>query len=199
MIKGGRHFNTERIKHFVIDEYEEMVTTIGMKNLINCIFNSIPNDIEAVMISTASLLETGKAKIVVDNKHRLSLENFGHFYVNVNDEEYKLNMLSSFKDTMMKIPTVIFCNTKQKVITLKGAMDEHGLKSVSLYGKLSDLAKKSALKQFHDGSIDLLISTNAFSHAIEKQQSSMIIMYDFPLTFESYIQRYFILKVQTLL
>lgn len=116
-------FRTNNIKLFVLDEADEMLSR-GFKDQIQDVFRMLPNDVQVILLSATmppDVLEVSQCFMrepvsILVKKEELTLEGIKQFYVNVKQENWKLGTLCDLYDTLSITQSVIFCNTRRKVI-----------------------------------------------------------------------------------
>jgi len=187
---------TSRIKMFVLDEADEMLSR-GFKDQIHDVFKNLPPDVQVVLLSATmppDVLEVSKsfmrnpARILV-KKEELTLEGIKQFYVNVKHEEWKVGTLCDIYETLSVTQAVIFCNTRRKVDQLTEDLTNKHFTVSSLHGDMEQRERELIMKQFRTGSSRVLITTDILARGIDVQQISLVINYDLPSNRENYIHR----------
>ncbi|CAD6188210.1 unnamed protein product [Caenorhabditis auriculariae] len=188
--------HTDSIKMFVLDEADEMLSS-GFKDQIYEVFKTMPNDVQVVLLSATmpnEVLEvTAKfmrepIRILV-KKDELTLEGIRQFYINVQKEECKFEVLCDLYETVNVTQAVIFCNTRRKVETLTEQMTKHDFTVSCLHGDLDQQEREIIMREFRSGSSRVLITTDLLARGIDVQQVSLVINYDLPSNRENYIHR----------
>lgn len=114
---------THNIKLFVLDEADEMLSR-GFKDQIQDVFKMLPPDVQVILLSATmppDVLEVSRCFMrdpvsILVKKEELTLEGIKQFYVNVKQENWKLGTLCDLYDTLSITQSVIFCNTRRKVM-----------------------------------------------------------------------------------
>jgi len=191
-----KHLNTNNIKMFVLDEADEMLSR-GFKDQIYDIFKKLPNNVQVVLLSATmptDVLEVttnfmrDPIKILV-KKEELTLEGIKQFYVDVDQEEWKLDTLCDLYDTLTITQAVIFCNTRRKVDSLTEHMTKRDFTVSAMHGDMDQKERDVIMKEFRSGSSRVLITTDLLARGIDVQQVSLVINYDLPTNRENYIHR----------
>ncbi|CAL8091218.1 unnamed protein product [Calicophoron daubneyi] len=195
MIHRG-YLRTEYIRIFVLDEADEMLS-MGFKEQIQDIFRCLNPDVQVILLSATipdEVLEV--AKHFMDNPVRilvrqdeLTLEGIRQFYVNVEQEEWKLETLCDLYQTIRITQAVIFCNTRRKVEWLTNELTERDFIVSAMHGDMEQAERDNIMTAFRSGSSRVLISTDLLSRGIDVQQVSLVINFDLPTSLESYIHR----------
>ena len=191
-----RRFRTDKIKMFILDEADEMLSS-GFKEQIYQIFTLLPPTTQVVLLSATmpnDVLEVttkfmrNPVRILV-KKDELTLEGIKQFYVNVEEEEYKYECLTDLYDSISVTQAVIFCNTRRKVEELTTKLRNDKFTVSAIYSDLPQQERDTIMKEFRSGSSRILISTDLLARGIDVQQVSLVINYDLPANKENYIHR----------
>lgn len=195
MIDRG-FFRTEDIKMFILDEADEMLSS-GFKEQIYNIFTLLPKTTQVVLLSATMPLDVlevtsrfmrDPVRILV-KKDELTLEGIKQFFVNVEEEQYKLDCLTDLYDSISITQAVIFCNTRKKVEFLTERLTENKFAVSAIHSELGQQERDTIMKEFRTGSSRILISTDLLARGIDVQQVSLVINYDLPTNKENYIHR----------
>lgn len=186
----------ERIKLFVLDEADEMLSR-GFKDQIYDIFQSLPPRVQVGLFSATMPSEAleiterfmrDPIRILV-KRDELTLEGIKQFYISVEREEWKLDTLCDLYDTLNITQAVIFCNTRRKVDFLTDKMRAREFTVSSTHGDIGQKERDVILSEFRTGSSRVLITTDLLARGIDVQQVSLVINYDLPRNLENYIHR----------
>ncbi|KAJ8660026.1 ATP-dependent RNA helicase eIF4A [Lichtheimia ornata] len=196
MIHNRRAFNPEKIKMFVLDEADEMLSR-GFKDQIYDVFQLLPGSTQVVLLSAtmpSDVLEvTTKfmrepVRILV-KRDELTLEGIKQFYIAVDKEEWKLDTLCDLYETVTITQAVIFCNTRRKVDWLTDKLHAREFTVSAMHGDMDQDQRDVIMKEFRSGSSRVLITTDLLARGIDVQQVSLVINYDLPSNRENYIHR----------
>lgn len=127
-------------------------------------------------------------KILV-NKEELTLEGINQYYVAIETEQYKFETLTDLYDNIDIQQAIIYANTKKKVIELGQRMTDADFTVSIIHGDQEPNVRESIMKDFRTGSTRVLISTDLLARGIDVQQVNLVINYDLPNNFESYLHR----------
>ncbi|TGZ70691.1 hypothetical protein CRM22_003052 [Opisthorchis felineus] len=195
MIRRGS-LRTDSIRIFVLDEADEMLS-MGFKDQIQEIFRCLKHDVQVILLSATipdEVLEVTKhfmvnpVRILV-KQEELTLEGIRQFYVNVEQEEWKLETLCDLYQTIAITQAVIFCNTRRKVEWLTQELTERDFIVSAMHGDMEQAERDNIMTAFRSGSSRVLISTDLLARGIDVQQVSLVINFDLPNTLENYIHR----------
>ncbi|XP_032771123.1 eukaryotic initiation factor 4A-II-like isoform X2 [Rattus rattus] len=191
-----RYLSPKWIKMFVLDEADEMLSR-GFKDQIYEIFQKLNTSIQVVLLSATmptDVLEVTKKFMrdpirILVKKEELTLEGIKQFYINVEQEEWKMDTLCDLYETLTIAQAVIFLNTRRKVDWLTEKMHARDFTVSALDGDMDQKERDVIMREFRSGSSCVLITTDLLARGIDVQQVSMVINYDLPTNRENYIHR----------
>jgi translation initiation factor 4A len=161
------------------------------------IFKCLPASVQVCLFSATmppAILDMTKkfmrdpVRILV-KKDELTLEGIRQFYVAVEKEEYKLEILCDLYESLTITQSIIYCNTRRKVDFLERQMTDHDFTVSVIHADLDQEARSLVMWQFRSGSFRVLISTDLLARGIDVQQVSLVINYDLPHKVENYLHR----------
>ncbi|MCM0606330.1 MAG: DEAD/DEAH box helicase [Xanthomonadaceae bacterium] len=85
--------------------------------------------------------------------------------------------------------TIIFTNTREQCDKLVSELKEQGHSCAIYRGEMDKVERRSNLKLFRDGKINLLISTDLASRGLDVEHVGRVINYHLPREIENYIHR----------
>lgn len=85
--------------------------------------------------------------------------------------------------------TMIFCNSKQRVMEMRKMLEDNNHSVEIIHGGLTQLERNKIMDNFRMGKTRVLISTDMLSRGIDIQQVSLIINFDLPYKPEQYLHR----------
>jgi translation initiation factor 4A len=191
----GRISN-KALKRIILDEADEMLSK-GFFEQIDNIFSYIPKDAQIVLFSATmpkEVIELAEkimhepVKILIKNDE-LTLEGIRQYYVLVDREADKFDVLCDIYGTIQITQSIIYCNSRKKVSFLARKMKENNFMVSCIYGDMQQIERNEVMKQFRNGDIRVLITTDILSRGIDIQQVSLVINYELPLELETYIHR----------
>uniref|UniRef100_A0A8I5UHC2 RNA helicase n=1 Tax=Pongo abelii TaxID=9601 RepID=A0A8I5UHC2_PONAB len=179
-----RYLSPKYIKMFVLDEADKMLSH-GFKDQIYDIFQKLNTNTQVVLLSAtmpSDVLEVTKELMrdlirILVTKEELTLEGVRQFYINVEQEEWKLDTL------------FIFINTRRKVDWLTEKMHARDFTVSTMRGDMDQNERDVIMREFCSGSSRVLITTDLLARGIDVQQVSLVINYDLPTNRENYIHR----------
>lgn len=187
----------KNLKLFVLDEADTMLDR-GFKEQIYEVFSSgLPKDTQVALFSATmpvDALELTKKfmndpAIILVKRDELTLDGIKQFYVQVQQEAWKLETLCDLYDTLTITQAIIYCNTRRKVDWLTDEMRKRDHAVSATHGDMEQRERELIMKEFRSGSTRVLITTDLLARGIDVQQVSLVINYDLPTNRENYIHR----------
>ena len=191
-----KYIITQHLKTIIIDEADEMLSQ-GFQEMIYNIFGYLSKEAQVGLFSATfpdELMElTDKfmndpTKILV-KKEALTLEGISQYYINVKVNNWKYDVLTDIYNTINIAQCIIYINSKNRLIDIYRSLLHDKFPVGMIHGSLSTQERTSIMKEFREGTIRILLSTDLLSRGIDVQQLSLVINYDLPIQRETYIHR----------
>lgn len=191
-----KKIRTHSLKVIVLDEADDILSDGISKKLAN-IFDKIPQAIQVCMISATLSREVFNfCKKIMDNplkvllkKNEIPVDLISQFYLDVEVEDYKFDVLLDLYSLMSTEQTIIFCNTIRKVKWLTENLNEKNFSITAIHGKMTQDERNEIVKEFREGKTRLLLTTDLLARGIDIPQVNLVINYDLPPSKETYIHR----------
>lgn len=188
--------SASNLKLFVLDEADEMLSK-GFKDQIRKIFQHLPSDIQVALFSATlpqDILDMTKNFMrnptrILMKKENLTLEGIKQFYISLNDDRDKFDVLMDLYDNLSITQTMIFVNSKPKAAFLKEELEKNNYTISFIHGGMNQYERNDILNSFRNGTTRILISTDVLSRGIDIQQISLVVNFDIPYKVEQYIHR----------
>jgi len=188
--------DTRHIKMFILDEADEMLSR-GFKEQIYNIFLRMPKDFQNVLMSATmppEVLDVTKEFMknpvtILVKKDELTLEGIKQFFIDVNQEQYKIITLCDIYETITVSQAVIFCNTRTSCERVKEALEDNNFVVSMIHGDMDQSQRDLIMNEFRTGSSRILIATDLLARGIDVQQVSVVINFDLPHDLASYLHR----------
>jgi len=126
---------------------------------------------------------------VLVKKDELTLEGIHQFFVAIEREDWKLDVLCDLYESLTISQAIIYCNTQRKVDFLTAEMEKRDFTVSAIHAGLSYEERTLVMRQFKAGSSRVLISTDLLARGIDVQQVNLVINYDLPREVENYLHR----------
>jgi ATP-dependent RNA helicase len=191
-----KHLITKGIKTLILDEADEMLNR-GFKEQVYDLYRYMPPSTQVVLISATlppEILEMSTkfmndpVKVLV-KREAVTVEAIKQYYVNVDKEEWKFDTLCDLYSTLTISQAVIFCNKKAKVDWLTKKMKESHFTVSSLHGDMTQKERDAVMGEFRSSATRVLITTDIMGRGLDVQQVSLVVNYDLPASYDSYIHR----------
>jgi superfamily II DNA/RNA helicase len=191
-----KRLNINNINCFVIDEADNMINEKEPDELNN-LLSVIPQDSQKILISatlTASVFNlTDKImndpiKILVKNAD-ISVDLISQFYVDVEVEENKFDVLIDLYNLISTTQAIIFCNTIRKVTWLAEQLTLMNFSITTIHGKMTQTERNNIVQDFRDSKTRLLLTTDLLARGIDVPLVNLVVCYDMPPDKETYIHR----------
>lgn len=187
---------TDALKCFVMDEADEMLSK-GFKDQIYEIFQFIPPKCQVCIFSAtmpkAQLDLTKKfiptAVRILVQPEKLTVEGIRQYYLGVEHESWKLETLYDLYERLQISQTIIFVNSIHKAKFLAEKLEEEKFVVDCIHGEMSQVQRDKIMNSFRRGESRVLVATDVIARGIDVQQVSIVINYDMPRYYETYIHR----------
>ena len=191
--------STDKIISFVLDEADEMLSR-GFSDQIYDIFVTLPKTAQVGLFSATlppEALEITKKFMsnpiqILVKTEEITLDGIKQFYINTEREDWKLDTLCDLYEQLNLYQTVIFCNTKRKVMWLADHLSQRDFSVSIIHGDLTTQEREVVMREFRTGSTRILICTDLLARGIDVPSVSMVLNYDLPRSesgLENYIHR----------
>jgi len=193
----SKHFlRTSNLKLFCLDEADEMLNLCFKEQLYE-IFQFIPKSTQVCVFSATYTRDTidlcnkfmnNPLEILVKNEE-LTLEGIIQYYINVEEEQFKYDVLSDIYKFLSINQTIIYCNSKKKTQQIHARLEANDFMVNSIHSDMSQAERNTVLQSFRTGAVRILLATDIIARGIDVQQVSTVINFDLPLKKEVYIHR----------
>lgn len=190
------YINKKNLTTLILDEADECLSN-GFKEQLYNIFQLIPEEIQVVLFSATmppEMLELTEKfmrnpKKILVKKEELTLEGIQQFYIDCGDNMYKFEVLCDLYSSISISQCIIYVNSRRQLEWLYNKLTENTFSVSCIHGNMTTQERYESMRDFRLGNTRILLSTDLLSRGIDIQQLSLVINYDLPLDFESYIHR----------
>ena len=191
-----KYLNITKMRLLVLDEADE-VLKIGFRDQIVKIFKNLPQTSQIAIFSATMPKEAIEVsrKFLENPTHilvkaeELTLEGIKQFFVYVNHENAKLEVLLDIYSKLCVSQAIIFVNSKRKVNILAENLKCKGFTVGLMHSEMSMKERNDVYAKFRKGHVRIVITTDILSRGIDIQGISFVINYDIPKNKEVYIHR----------
>mmetsp|Transcript_18975 Transcript_18975/g.22806 ORF Transcript_18975/g.22806 Transcript_18975/m.22806 type:complete len:404 (-) Transcript_18975:98-1309(-) len=195
MIQRGA-LQLHKVNRFILDEADEMLSGL-FKEQIYDILQFLPEGVQICLFSATLPLHVldltnrfmhDPLRILVKDGE-LTLAGIKQFYVALEREEWKFDCLVDLYETVTITQAVIFCNTRERAVSLESAMESQDFTVSCIHGEMNQQERDSVMRDFRLGISRVLIATDLLARGIDVQQVSLVLNFDLPTDRENYIHR----------
>jgi translation initiation factor 4A len=185
---------------FVVDEADEMLRDRFAEQVSEIVQLGLPKTCTIGLFSATMPEDVAElAKSILTNPVKVTLrtadvklDGIKQFFVELEDDRQKLDVLADIFQSISIPHSIIFTNTKERADRLHAALSEQGYPVGIIYGDpMPQAERQRRMDEFRAGRTRVLIATNLLARGIDVQTVSMVFNFDVP-SFddkESYIHR----------
>ena len=196
MLSKG-HIIGQDLDMFILDEADEMLSK-GFGEQIRDMFQLFFRDnIQVVLFSATmppdilrltSQFMREPVKIMM-KPEELNLKCIQQFYVAVQNDYVKFEVLKDLFSAISVSKCIIYCNSVRRVQELFFTMQKEGFSVVNIHSSMEKEEREKVFAQFRHGDARVLISSDITARGIDIQQVSTVINYDIPKCVHNYLHR----------
>ncbi|KAJ3291503.1 Suppressor of the cold-sensitive snRNP biogenesis mutant brr1-1 [Borealophlyctis nickersoniae] len=189
--------NLNKIKHFVLDECDKMLSALDMRRDVQEIFRSTPHSKQVMMFSATLDKEIRPVckkfmhqplEIYVDDETKLTLHGLQQHYIKLNENE-KNRKLNELLDTLDFNQVVIFVKAVQRATELCKLLVECNFPAIAIHSGLQQEDRIARYKSFKDFQSRIMVATDIFGRGIDIERVNIVINYDMPDSADAYLHR----------
>jgi translation initiation factor 4A len=187
----------DNIRVLVLDEADQMLED-RFKEQVMCILQKgFPKDTRIALFSAtmdtpvrevADQLLSNPVKILI-SPDAVPLDGIKQYYVQVDAEEWKVEVLADLYKQLTISQALIYCNARKTAEKLAEKMTALGFPLCCIHGEMDAADRKKRMDEFRTGETRVMISTDLLARGIDVQQVSLVINYELPVEKENYIHR----------
>lgn len=191
-----KHINIYTVKIFIVDEADEMLSG-SFKDQIYGIFQYFNQDIQVALFSAtmpdeiitlAHKFMRDPVKITM-KKEELNLECIQQYFIAVQNDYYKYDMLKRLFEMISVNQCIIYCNSVKRVVDLHRAMIDEGFSVCAIHSSMDKSERETTFRNFRNGGFRVLISSNITARGIDVQQVATVINFDITGDVHTYLHR----------
>lgn len=186
-----------QIRVLVLDEADQMLED-RFKDQMMCILNlGFPKTLQVALfsatmpddvVSVANELLHRPARILIPPS-AVPLDGIEQYYIDIQRDEWKLDALCDFYQSLNIAQALIFCNKRQRAEWIADKMSQNGFPISFIHGEMEVGERKRRMDAFRTGAVRILICTDLLARGIDIQQISLVINFELPTNKENYIHR----------
>ena len=196
-LMSRRALARDHIKVLVLDEADQMLED-RFKEQVMCILEmGFPKNCQVALFS-ATMRESvvDVAKNLLQNPVRIlvppeevTLKGITQYYVALEREDWKYDVLCDLYKQLTINQALIYVNKRQKAEWLSEKMTAEGFPLSFIHGEMDPEERTRRMRDFRNGAVRIMISTDLLARGIDIQQISLVINYELPSEREVYIHR----------
>ncbi len=188
--------NLNHLSCVVLDEADELLSE-GFRGQLQTIIGKLHKNTQIALFSaTMTETTTELTKLFMNDpieilvkQEQLTLEGIRQYYVALNRDTDKYDVLTDLYSTISLSQCIIYCNSISRVVNLYERLQADGFTVSHICGNMTTIERENSMKDFRTGASRILISSNVTSRGIDIQQVSVVINYDIPNDISNYLHR----------
>lgn len=179
----------------ILDEADEMLN-MGFVEDIEKILAAIPGERQTILFSAtmprqiqdlARKFQKEPALIQIKDQE-ISAPLIEQHYIEIQDNQ-KFDILCRLLDMQAPELSIIFGRTKRRVDELTEGLKKRGYLADGIHGDLTQGKREIVLRQFREGTIDILVATDVAARGLDVSGVTHIYNFDIPQAPDSYVHR----------
>merc|ERR1711998_665419 len=182
-----------KVKHFVLDECDQMLEQLDMRKSVQDIFKETPREKQVMMFSATLSKDIRKVckkfmtdpvmEVFIDDESKLTLHGLQQHYVKLAENE-KNRKLNDLLDALEFNQVIIFVKSPERAKTLNQLLCDCNFPSIATYGRLKQEERIEKYKNFKNFDKRILVSTDMYGRGVDFEKVNVVINYDMPETTE---------------
>ena len=172
------------LKKDFLDQIKSIVTQFSSSTQL-CFYSATYS--EEIIDLAKVIMPT--AEFILMKTENLSLDLIKQYKIMIGHEKYKFDTLLDIYSSILIGQCIIFVNTKYDADNLEKMLANEGHCVGKIHGSMDSKSRCSVLKEFRQGVIRILISTDVLARGIDIQQIGMVINYQLPFKNDEYLHR----------
>jgi ATP-dependent RNA helicase DeaD len=184
------------LEFFVLDEADEMLN-MGFLEDIESIFEKTNDDKQVLLLSATmpnqikklaeKYMKADYQHIEIEAKQKTSLNVKQSYYAVT--EKTRVEAVCRVLDLKDSARTIIFCQTKKECDQLLKDFELRKYSAEVMHGDIAQSVRIQTLDRFKNDSFKILIATDVAARGIHVDGIDLVVNYNMPQEFESYIHR----------
>merc|ERR1712121_418518 len=192
-----RSLNLKNIKHFVLDECDQMLEKLDMRRDVQNIFRLTPHEKQVMMFSATLSKEIRPVckkfmqdpmEVYVDDDSKLTLHGLQQHYVKLKEAE-KNRKLFELLDLLEFNQVIIFVKSVQRCMALAQLLVDQNFPAIAIHRAMTQEERLSRYQSFKDFQKRILVATNLFGRGMDIERVNLVFNYDMPEASETYLHR----------
>lgn len=189
--------STQHIRNLIMDEADQMLENRFKDQVMSILQKGFPDETRIALLSAtlsddvrevANTLLRNPVRILVQPSD-VPLDGITQYYVLLPSDDWKFDTLCDLYQNLTISQALVYCNTRKRAEWLAEKMTTNGFPLSCTHGEMDAEERKRRMKDFRNGVVRVLISTDMLARGIDVQQVSLVINYELPTEKENYIHR----------
>ena len=118
---------------------------------------------------------------ILVKRESLTLEGIQQFFVNINHDDWKYDVIADLYDTINIGQCIIYMNSKQKIVDVYNRLTNDNFPVDYISGDRTVDERNKIMNDFRSGTLRILLSSDLLARGIDIQQLSLVINFDLQL------------------
>jgi superfamily II DNA/RNA helicase len=185
-----------RIKILVIDEFDKTLEADFIPT-IKDIFHFVGAETQVILSSATVNKEVLEITdhimrdptIISVKEEELTLEGISQYWIDCSRDEWKFDAILDLYRSLTVTQSIIFVNSISRCDHLMEQFKDKRFTVKAIHGRMDQFERDTVMRDFREGHIRILLSTDLTSRGIDVPGVSLVIIYDLPLEKSQYIHR----------
>lgn len=186
----------EGVRMVVLDEADEMLN-MGFVEDINKILAAVPEENRQTLLFSATMPRAirdlaeqylTEPQIIRMKPTQVTMDLIEQYYIEVQDRQ-KFDIFCRLLDMHSPELAIVFGRTKRRVDEVTEGLKKRGYTAEGIHGDLSQSKRDSVIRQFREGTIDILVATDVAARGLDVSGVTHVYNFDLPQDPESYVHR----------
>jgi len=193
----SKKLNLKNLKHFILDECDQMLEQLDMRRDVQEIFRATPHEKQVMMFSATLSKEIRTVckkfmldpmEVYIDNEAKLTLHGLQQHYVKIVEKE-KNRKLFELLDALEFNQVVIFVKSVQRCMALAQLLVDQNFPAIAIHRAMTQEERLSRYQSFKDFQKRILVATNLFGRGMDIERVNIVFNYDMPEGSDMYLHR----------
>lgn len=188
--------NISKLKTLIIDEADEMFR-MGFINDVKDIISRTPSKRQTALFSATLPIDVRKiSHNFMNNPKSVYVSSHVNSVCSDIKQSYwvvrgikKHEALVRFLEIEDFDAAIVFVRTKSATLQVSGMLERFGFNSAALNGDMRQIDRDQTIDRLRRGKINILITTDVASRGLDIHRISLVINYDIPDNYDSYVHR----------
>lgn len=184
-----------QISIVVLDEADEMLN-MGFIEDIEAILKEVPQERQTLLFSATmprpiqelAMKFMVEPQVIQVKSKEVTVPAVHQSYIEV-QERQKFDALCHLLDIQPPELAIVFGRTKRRVDEIAEGLKSRGYSAEGIHGDLTQARRESVLRQFKNGTIDVLVATDVAARGLDISGVSHVYNFDIPQDAEGYVHR----------